>query len=78
MEGCGENTMFSTGTKMYVLRQFYWYNLFLRIKKNRILLFEHNLHIMAFKREKHSYKRQGGADPGPVKHCTVVLKALLC
>lgn len=33
MGACEENTMFSILMKIYILGQFYWYNLFLRIMK---------------------------------------------
>ena len=52
MGDCAEHTVFSILMKMYILGQFYWYNPFLRIKRNRLLLFERNLHITALKRKK--------------------------
>lgn len=51
MGDCAEHTMFGTLMKMYILGQFYWYNLLVRIKRNRLLLFERNLHIIALKRK---------------------------
>lgn len=62
MGDCAEKPMFSILMKIYALGLFYWYNLFLRIKENRFLLFEYNLHIIALEREKNGYELQDGAD----------------
>lgn len=51
--------------KIYILCQFNWYNLFLRIKKDRFPLFEHHLHITA--QEKNGYELQDGEDTLLVK-----------
>lgn len=77
MGDCEENTMFSILMNIYIVGQFYWYNLFSRLKKDRFPLFEHNLHIIALKRTKMVMNYKMVKIHWLLKHLIMVLKLFL-